>query len=279
MQKILVGINGLDLNLESIEFACYLTRLTNSKLTAIFLENLVENERLVLTAAYGTTYPDWQVNPEAPAYKEKVMKIQENIKLFKEFCESKAVRYDIHRDFGIPRNEMINETRFADLLVLPANISFTKEIQAAPSDFIKDVLADAECPVVVVPDKFEGINEIVFTYDGSRSSAFAIRQFSNLFPHLSNKKVTVLQINKKGEIPLDEKNNIREWLGYHFLTVEFDTLTGEPEDLLLTYLLSKRNVFIVMGAFGRNALSMYFRHSHAESIIERVTQPVFIAHC
>jgi hypothetical protein len=278
MQKILLAIDARELDMNSLEFACYLGQLTNSKVTGVFLENLVADQKLVLRPAYGSRYPDWEIKESSPKFQEKMKKIKANIALFRETCEKKAVRHDMHRDQGVPKLEIIYETRFADLLVMPAGMSFKKWDEGVPTHFIKTVLKDSECPVIVAPEKFQGIDEIVFAYDGSRSSAFAIRQFTYLFPLLSDKKVTVLQANKKGEWPADEKNNIQDWLSHHYSSVGFETLKGDADEKLSMYLFRKKNVFIVMGAFGRNALSMFFKQSSAELLMQLITQPVFIAH-
>ena len=44
MQKILLAIDAVNINMPALDFACYIGRLTNSKITAVFLENLVADE-------------------------------------------------------------------------------------------------------------------------------------------------------------------------------------------------------------------------------------------
>ena len=46
MKKILVALNAISPDKNSLEFACYLARLTNSKITGIFLENIAYEEFL-----------------------------------------------------------------------------------------------------------------------------------------------------------------------------------------------------------------------------------------
>lgn len=278
MQKIIFATDGLSLNYDSLKFACFLAQLTNSKLTGIFLENLVENEKFVLRPAYGTVYADWEVNESSPAFVEKMNKIKKNISSFREFCEKNAVRSEVRLDPGVPLHELISETRFADLLVISAGTTFERNDDAWPTDFIKNVLKDSECPVMVAPEQFDSIEELIFTYDGGRSSALAIRQFTYLFPLLNDRKVTVIQVNKKGEWPPEEKQNIREWLQTHYYSVNFESLKGSAEDVMLPYLFGKKRVLIVMGAFGRSAMSMFFRQSRAEKIMQMIPQPIFISH-
>jgi nucleotide-binding universal stress UspA family protein len=56
-------------------------------------------------------------------------------------------------------------------------------------------------------------------------------------------------------------------------------LTGDAETKLLDYLkLSGDNAVVVMGAYGRSALSRMFHQSLSNRIIQEVNIPVFITH-
>ncbi len=50
--------------------------------------------------------------------------------------------------------------------------------------------------MILAPLSFEGIDEILFAYDGGKSALFSIRQFTSLFPELTDKKIIVLQVNE-----------------------------------------------------------------------------------
>ena len=71
---------------------------------------------------------------------------------------------------------------------------------------------------------------------------------------------------------------IRKLLALHYVNVEFKILRGQPGDELLLYLIGKRNTFVVMGAFGRNMLSNFFKKSMAERVLSMLNLPVLIAH-
>jgi hypothetical protein len=45
MERILLAIDAVKINMPALDFACYLARLTNSKITEVFLENFVANEK------------------------------------------------------------------------------------------------------------------------------------------------------------------------------------------------------------------------------------------
>lgn len=278
MKKILLAIDATNLNINSLDFACFLGRLTKSKITGVFLENRVAEEKPVLKAMQGAAYIDWTVDENSDEYKAKMEAIKKNIAFFKEGCVNREAQYEVHREGGVPSSELIEESRFADAVIVDAETSFSKHFEGIPTGFIKDVLKKAECPVIIAPENFEAIDEIVFTYNGSSSSVFAIKQFTYLFPELKEEKVSIIQVNETGEWPDKDKNRFMEWLQNHYTDLHFEALKGETENALFDYLFKRRNMFLVMGAYGRTSLSRFFKRSHADLLINTVTQPIFIAH-
>jgi hypothetical protein len=278
MEKILLAIDAIRVNKSSLEFACYLARLTKSKVTGVFLENLVADEKPVLKKAYGRAYVNWEINEASQEYQNKVQLIDDNIRYFKESCIQQEVCFQLHRDRGVPETELLDETRFADILVADAALSFTKQYAGMPSTFVKDILSNAECPVIIAPERFEGIDEIVFTYNGSASSLFAIKQFTYLLPQLSTKKTTILQINEAGEWHDPEKYKFKEWLKNHYINLHFEAQKGKTDSILFEALFSKKNMILVMGSYGRNALSKFIQHSQADILLKTVAHPIFITH-
>lgn len=276
MKRILLAINAVSPDSQAIDFACYIGRLTKSIVTGIFLENLVADERPVINT--GMPYLEWGIDEDAPEYIQKKALIEKNIESFKDCCERKSVRSSYHAAPGMPSSEIIAQSRYADLLILDASTSFNNVYEGRPTDFVKSVLKDSECPVVIAPGSFEGIDEIVFTYDGSRTAAFAIKQFAALFPELNDKKAVVLHINQEGIWDGKDKQGFLEWMKMHYSAIGFQVLAGNVEDKLFDYLFKRKNVFIVMGAYGRSSISRFFRHSQADMLINIMTQPIFISH-
>lgn len=279
MEKILLAVDAIKPNKNALEFACYLGRLTRSTITGVFLENLEPKNRPVLQQLQRMTSLDWSETEKKDAYnntKEEV--IEKNIELFKEGCICRDVNYHIHLDRGLPLTELVEETRFADLLVTDASISFHQQFTGLPSLFVRDVLKTAECPVIIAPERFEGIDEIVLAYNGAPSSVFAIKQFTYLFPQLCHIKTTIIHANESGEWNGTDKYKFKEWLKDHYTHLHFEVLKGDPGTKLFDYLFTKKKMFLVMGAYGRNALSELFIKNPADFLIKVVTQPIFIAH-
>jgi hypothetical protein len=268
MKRVLVAIDARQVNVNVLDFACFIAKLTHSKLTGVFLDTEVQEP--VVQPVYS--------EPGSPVIKEKRKLFGEGIRVFREACTNRGANCSVYNEISIPSAELIKESRFAEVLIVDPDMSFKDRKEEIPSAFIKDVLAKSECPVILAPFNFYGVDEIIFAYDGSAGSAYAIKQFTYLFPEFSGKKITVLQVDETGDKVFKEEKQIGELLQLHYSGIGFQLLRGKAADELFAYLLGKKNIFVVMGAFGRGMLSGLVRHSTAELIIRTINLPVFIAH-
>ena len=279
MKKILLTLNSQKINSSTIDFACYITMLTKSKLTALFIK---DKELELPAAAYKKVY--YEVDSTVLKESKNILReMDESVKFFADACERRGVKADIiirgeaYGDKASPVNEAIDESRFADLMILDPETSFKNKLESLPTDFVKEVVAASECPVIVAPVLFDGVDEIVFCYDGGRSSVFAMKQFTYLFPQLNNKNVTVLEVcNHDGTA--EEKAKINTWLQGHYDQIHFQLVDGNPGDELFKYFLLKKNLFVVMGAYGRSLISNFFKKSSADLVMRVIDLPLFISH-
>jgi nucleotide-binding universal stress UspA family protein len=271
MKKILVAIDAKKVNMKLLDFACYIARLTHSSLTGVFLDDAQLVETMIKEPIPGE-------KKFSTTVKEMAKLVDENIHQFREACSNRETNCSVYFERRMPLADIIKETRFAELFIVDPEMSFKQRKEEIPSGYIKDVLTKSECPVVLAPFEFHAIDEILLAYDGRDASVYAIKQFTYLFPELTGKKLTVLEVNEAGDNLFREKGKIAELLQIHYPGIEFQLLQGRAEDELFGYLLEKKNVFVVMGAFERNMLSRLFRHSTAELIIKTINVPVFIAH-
>jgi hypothetical protein len=272
MGKIILAINELKLNEQTINFACVVANLSQSELIGIFLED-PDRDKIHVQDQLYIVEPMGILSPDA-----KEEHTRQSIETFKDACEAQKVKCSVHVDNGIPADELIAESRFADILILEAGISFELDNESDPAKFVKEMLASAECPVIVAPDKFADIDELLFTYDGGKASVFAMKQFTYLFPGLRNKKVSVIEVNEDNESNIPEKDKLQEWLRSYYETVDFIAATGFAQERLLEYLSGKDRILVVMGAFSRSTISNMIKPSTAIPLIESMSQPLFIAH-
>ena len=265
MKRILFITNGETPNIKCLDFACFLAEMNSASLTGVLVDN---SELEVVPSGNGN-------GKHAPAER---MSMSETARIFKEHCIQKNIPFNIFKVNGDPLLQIINESRYSDILVLdPAVSAYAGE--EAPSALLKEIMADIECPVIVSPDNFEKIDEIIFCFDGSDSSIFAMKQFTYLIPQLRDERVSLVEVNHSSKEGFSEGHKIMtEWLVAHYDTILNVELKGDVRKELLTYLSSQKNKLVVMGAYGRSQLSQFFRRSTADVLIRDVDLPFFITH-
>lgn len=278
MKRILVALDAREINLNTLDFSCYISRLMKSNITGVFLENLVTENKLLIKEGYDATYLRWGPDEADPEYQKKMEKLRENIGIFQDYCAKKEISCNVLCKKGTPAKELIKESRFADLLITDAQTCFDKSFKGSPTSFEKDILIAAECPVTIAPDGFNRIDEIIFCYDGSRNSFYSIRQFDYIFPELMQKNVILLSVNIADESDLPDVEKLKEWFFSRNTQLHFEFRQGKPEDELFSYLLQKKNSLVILGAYGRSSLSRLFRRTTANNILKTTHLPVFITH-
>ena len=274
MQKILLIINAQNPDFASVDFACKIAKSNGAKLSGLIVEN-IHFDYIPPMAADAPSYFS-VVHPSSAtvtADREQV------VHWFNEQCVAKGIGHEILTSGTEPIEQIIFESRFTDLLILDPQLTPFEKEEQLPSHFVKEVLARAECPVLLAPEKFDQLDEVVFCYDGSSSSVFAIKQFTYLMPQFQKVKVTVLEVNRHEKEEFNEADRrIMDWMRANYSTVSYYSLTGDANDELFSYLFMTKNRLVVIGAYGRSILSNFFRKSNADKLIRTVDLPLFIAH-
>lgn len=270
-------MNAADINTRSIDFAAYIAGLTQSKLTGLFIQRAIHEQAASLKTPFGLPYVETiTAGDEERLYNSQA--VSRNIALFEQACIKRDVCYTTELLKGKELDIITKESRFADLIILSSDTSFeTGANEGVPTRFTRNLLNQSECSVIVSPESFDEIDEIIFACDGSKSAIHAIKQFTYLFPQLNAIKITLLHVIPTGEERTKDEG-VMAWLRLHYAEVLEEKLTGEPSDELFGALLLKRNKFIVMGSFGRTLFSLALKPSTAALLLKTVNLPIFIAH-
>ena len=168
MKNIVWLINPLTFTENEFEFPTYICEQMNGLLKVLFLENdsleyipFISNDPVFPTIEYGMDTK--QINDK----NQKL--IEENKALFFDLVKQKKLSLTVHNESGTLMQQVIEESRFADMMLVKSSMSLSYEDDQNPTSFVKQVLAKAECPVLIMPEDSQTINEIYFTYNGSHS--------------------------------------------------------------------------------------------------------------
>lgn len=268
MKRILAVVDAVHFREEQLDAFQYVAGLLKGSLKVLLLENET-----------GRVLPADGLLEETPAETkdgntEPVIDIQQ----LQHECRERGMVAELQRGRGIALKEVVRESRFADLLLIDRRTSLNNLFHADAPGFIKDLPADAQCPVLVLPDQTGLFNEVVFAYNGSYSSVYAIREFMQLFPHMSSKKATVLYVPEKGIPIIPNEQLLKEYLHLYFTNVTVLVQNGLPDAEIRRFLQDKKNCVAVMGAYGRNTFSRFFNPGNARNMLRTLNVPVFITH-
>jgi nucleotide-binding universal stress UspA family protein len=145
---------------------------------------------------------------------------------------------------------------------------------------VRDLLSEAQCPVLVVADTYKEVEKLVILYDGEPSSVFAIKAFSYLLSSFTSLETEIISVQEeKQPLVLPDQTLMKEFMTRHFPSASYTLLKGDAEAEILQRLKAQQqNTIVVLGAYRRGLVSRWFRPSMADSLIAQLNMPLFIAH-
>lgn len=277
MKKIVAIIDAVNYKEEQLDAIEYISGMIKSTLTIIMMEDVNSISTLMAPDfAEGVPAHYYEIVIQAADEKKKIIK--ENTAALQKACKERNITCTIRGDKGSAVEETILESRFADLLLISRDISFPFLFDTNPTNYVKDMLVTAQCPVMVIPDNLIVPKGVIFCYNGTYSSLYAIRAFTALFPALVAKSCTVVYVCEKNNNILPNEKLLLEYLTCYSSDIGVKILSGNIENVLTGYLEGKSDYISTFGAYGRSRLSRFFDDSSAESILRKMKGPLFITH-
>lgn len=274
MKKILLVVDGTNYSKGAFEFVSRLNERESVLVTGVFAPQLDYANLWSYAAAAGSGAVYVPLLEE-----EENDEVAANIARFENQCLKNNIRYRVHKDFydfALP--ELKRESRFADVMVLSGELFYKAIITANQFDYMKTVLHQSECPVVVVPENLRFPSSNILAYDGSEEAVFALKQFAYIFPELAKNKTLLVYAEEEEASDFPSKNHIVELATQHFPDLTFYKLEMNPKRYFATWMAEQKSSILISGSFSRSAFSQAFSKSFVADIISEHQVPVFVAH-
>ena len=239
MKKILLAFDGTQFSEGAFNFARQLNYLRPILLTGVFIPQLSHSS--LWSYSTGMAGPSYMPLPED----DDADAINENIARFEQSCKDNCISYNVHKeffDFALP--ELKKETRFADLMIISSEKFYQNSVGESPEDYLKEVLHVSECPVVLVPEKFEFPQKNILAYNGSESSVFAIKQFAYLFPELCNQETLLVYANENNDEIYPFEKRIKELVQEHFMDIKLLNLNSDEAHHFSDWVYKNKNCHV-----------------------------------
>jgi nucleotide-binding universal stress UspA family protein len=275
MKKIIAAFDGLKFSASTQQHALDLAA-NDSLLVGVFLDDFTHHS-FKLTDMVGNEGVSAEkikqlIEKDARTRKESVL-------AFEDGCRQAGINYIVHHDKSIALQELVRETIYSDLLIIGAHESLTHMKEELPTTFIKDLLADVQCPVLLVPSAYSNIESVVILYDGDPSSVYAAKMMSYVLPELKPLPVEILSVKPEhAQDNFSHDNLITEYIQCHFPDAKISLVSGIPEREIVENLANRQNTLVVLGAYRRSMVSRWFKPSMADALIKRTKLPLFTAH-
>lgn len=277
MKKFLAAFDGFRMSKSTMAYAQELAYEADAHLVGLFPDEIAYKSYDAYKIMTTSDNPETLMKQLDERDKKKK---DEAVSLFQKSSGKANISFSVRRNKSIALQDLKHESMFADLLVISKHETFTRHKEKAPTRFIKELLADVQCPVLVVPAAYKPIDKIVLLYDGGPSSVYAIKMFSYLFGDMDGLPVEVFTVKEKERgTHLPDNKLIREFISRHFPNAVAKVKRGNAEQQIQGYLKNhKENELVVLGAYRRSELSRWFKTSMADILMRETDTPLFIAH-
>jgi len=276
MKKIIAAFDGLKFSKTTLDYAVELAIRGKSVVAGVFLEDFLYHSFNLfdMVGSQGIS----QTKLKRLLKNDQEIR-QQSIGSFKQACDKQAINYLIHEDKNFAITDLIKESIYADLVIVDANETLNHFEQDKPTPFVKELLADAQSPVLVVPTAHQPIERVAILFDGHPSSVYAMKMFAYLFPWTFSYPAEIIYVNERKSDFVPDSDLVSEYGRCHFENPIITKLTGEPEDTIAAHLKkSLPGTVVIMGAYSRGAVSRMFNSSMANKLMKALDIPLFIAH-
>jgi hypothetical protein len=277
MKKIIAAFDGLKYSSATSHYAVNLAKQTHTHLVGVFMDDPTNTSYKIyeLITNEGVSGEKLKQMEDADIATRKIASVK-----FEKACQEEGLEYTIHHDRNFALQEVKHESIYADLLIIDSSETLTHYPENLPTRFIRNLLNDVQCPVLLVPQKYNPIQKIILLYDGEPSAVHAVKMFSYILPQLKHLETDVITVNPVAtSLHLPDSKLMKEFMKRHYPKANYIVMQGLAEIEIVNYLKKiPQNALVVLGAYKRGTVSRWFRESMADLLMREITLPLFIAH-
>jgi hypothetical protein len=277
MKKISAAFDGLKFSESTLSYAIKLAEISKAMLSGVFLESFLYHGYKMhdIVGAHGIS----EIKMKHLLEKDTKTRLKSSA-IFEQACKNAGIKYSVHHDESFALQELVKESVYSDLLLISADETLRQATEKRPTHFIRELLSQTQCPVLIVPDEYKEVEKVVLLYDGKPPSVYAIKMFYYMMPWLQNKETEVVSVtDPKDMIDLPDQNLVKEFIKCHYPSAAYTLLKGDAETEIVSYLkIGKPNSLVVSGAYQRGQVSRWFKTSMADRLMSEINMPLFIAH-
>jgi nucleotide-binding universal stress UspA family protein len=279
IKKILLPLDPSQYSTRAMELAGRVARFHNAELTGLVVLDIPGIERSIGPIPAGAEYYAREL--EKARIEEAEKRIQDLLDEFTEFCNTNGIRYASHHTQGIPSGQILEESKYFDLLVMGQKTYFHFETQDSPGDAFDEILDHSITPLLAVPEKFrtEDFSDrpmrAALAFDGSLPSCRAMQRFAQLAVH-GFVDLKIIMSHEDTLVANHALESARSYMRAHFLSdIEVEHTTDNIIEVINNRYLEWADV-IALGAHTKKGILDFMVGSLTRFLIKEGRIAIFI---
>ena len=277
IKTILVALDGSEHADAALQYALWLAERVRATVLGLHVIDVVSIEGSFLHDISGSLgfepYLDFSAKMRE-ALRERGGVLLET---FTKRCAGRGVPCDTTLATGIVANEICDQARVADLVVIGhrgVNEQFSTGLLGSTTE---SVARKSPKPVFVSPMRFKEIRRPLLAYDGSQRASAAMHAAAEVASALSL-PLTVIHVAREeaaeGTRVLDEA---RRYLHSYGLALSCETILGHPHQRIVDIIRERNHDLLFIGAYGHSRIIEMVLGSTTEFVLRNSPCPVFLA--
>ena len=275
IRNILVAVDGSQHAEGALEHALWRAERLRARLVGIHVLDVVSIEGSFLHDVSGSLgfepYLDFSSKVrEALNDRGKAL-----LTAFRARCADRGVACDTVLPLGVVANEICDQARTADLVVLGhrgVNEQFSTGLLGGTTE---SVARKSPKPVLVCPSTFQAITRPLLAYDGSPRASAAMHTAAEVATTLGL-PLGVIHVGRSDEGSDKILDEARRYLAAYDLQVTYRTLTGPPHQRIVDVLRDGGYDLIFIGAYGHSRIIEMVLGSTTEFVLRNSPCPLFL---
>jgi nucleotide-binding universal stress UspA family protein len=190
-------------------------------------------------------------------------------------CQERGVRADVQLTTGIVANEICEQARIADLVIVGhrgLNERFSTGLLGGTTE---SVTRKCPKPLLVCPMQFRAITHALLAYDGSQRASAAMHEAAELSVAL-RLPLGVLHVGKDESATQRVLEEARRYLAAYAIETEMLTRSGYANETILDVMAEQAYDLIFIGAYGHSRIIEMVLGSTTEYVLRNSPSPLFL---
>jgi len=273
IKRILVPLDSSHYTENAIKYAIMIAKKHNASITGMTVLDITAIEKSVGSVPLGGIY--WAEKLEEAKIAEVNNRLSLVEKKFAESCFGNNVNYNLEASKGIPSDWILKKAKFYDLVIMGMRTYFELENPDKAGDTIKKVLNHSVVPILIVPENYVNIQNVLVAYDGSMQATRALHGFIHL-ARVLNFNIKLLNSTPDKEYAEFLKTNLTEFFeAYGINNVEFIHTEKNIIDIIDAEFYRENDLFVI-GAHSKNTVKEFFIGSLTNYLIDNYDKPIFL---